>query len=209
MVMREYSYSEKKCPGKELFPHSCKCYIDNDYHPICINQSLIQLYDRNLINDLTDSRRFLTLSNSNPIQSTSTNIDVVNNQSFSTGGYTISTTNVKNDTLNLPGPGIYRISISFESTFAPDEIIIIPESSVTLVYNLLDGNSISISVIKSNTSHMIDYDMAITNAEVLYKSNEIQPSLRILLSDFNFDASLNNKLTVSNLILIVQKLQNL
>lgn len=211
--MKEYSYNELNCSIIENLLPSCKVCNHHKDHG-CIYQRLIQLYDNNLINKITDSKRFLKLLDSTPKQCVSNYIGEADN-SFSTGGYTVSTTDTENDTLNLPGAGIYRISSAFISLFEPNEIIIFPGSSVVLEYRLIDGNDFTISISKSLSASIakayntIDYAQAVTNIEVLYKTNEIRPSLRILLSDFNFDASLNNSVTVSNMSLIVQKLQDL
>lgn len=207
--MKDNNYNKNKCPITETLPSSCESCLYPDY-PICIYQRLIQLYDTNLINELTDTKRFLTLIDCDPYR------DGVNN-SFSTGGYTITSTTIKNDTLNLPGPGIYRISSSFISRFAPNDFIITPGSSVILEYSVIGREKDTVSITKALTvniantctTNAIRYAQAITNIEVLYKTNEPKPSLRIFLSDFNFNASLNNKVTVSNMSLAVQKLQDL
>ncbi|EQK41296.1 hypothetical protein C672_3037 [[Clostridium] bifermentans ATCC 638] len=134
-----------------------------------------------------------------------------NDKIFSTGGYTISTTTIKNDTLNLPGPGIYQISLRLVSHALPDGNTNYAGECIPLKYTVVHGgmNSTDIPSCMVNSAYI---DAELINDVLLYflyPSNEIKPSIRIYLQEFDFDKVLNNKLIVDNMILVVQKIQSL
>lgn len=209
--MMEYRDNEKKDPRAGIL---LPCMSHN--YPIGTKQSLIQLYDSSLINELTKAKRFLTLANSDPNASTLTNGDEFNN-SFSTGDYTISTTTIKNDTLNLPGPGIYHISSYFETRANRGLIQQVPGDSTNLVYTVQTpegGGNVHYTAYTATLAYVgyaedgID-NAIISNINFLYEAQELKPKISIYLRDFDFNRTIDHKVTVSNLNLIVQKLQDL
>lgn len=198
------------------------CYYCNCNH-FCSPQSFIQLYDKTLVNELTESQRFLSLANDKTKRDLYRNnvLSSPDNQSFSTGGYTLSTTTIKNDTLNLPGPGVYQISLSFQNTALANELEYGIGTSIPFTYSVIyNGGSASVTVpsymvptatIPSDMVQTATIPSSLLNSLIVYnlnKSNEKNPSLRIYLEDFDFSKVLNNKLIVDNMILVVQKIQS-
>lgn len=189
---------------------NCHCSHCN---PICTEQSFIQLYDRTLVNELTESVRFLSLSNDkmNGQLSKRGLLASPNDQSFSTGGYTISTTTIKNDTLNLPGPGIYQISLRLVNHALSNGYISFNGKCVPLTYSVIAGGN-DYFTIPSCMVKTVDIGSDLMNDVLLYtlyRSYGDTPNLRIYLKEFPFEEVLNNKLIVDNMILVVQKLQSL
>lgn len=162
-------------------------------------QSFVQLFDRNYTNELTALNSPLNLSN------------VGINPLYTTGGYSLSTTTVTNDTLNLPGPGLYHIDMALNASFlyaAPA-----PEFGLSyqILFNMLNEQDTAINSLVYEGIVSKDADTSI--AEVLlskaflYYTAEASPSLRILLSNFNFAFAFENSLSVFDIILVVQKWQ--
>lgn len=162
-------------------------------------QSFVQLFDRNYTNELTAVDTPLNLSNAgiNPL--------------YTTGGYSLSTTTVTNDTLNLPGPGLYHIDMALNASFlyaspAPEFGL-----SYQILFNMLNEQDTAINSLVYEGIVSKDADTSI--AEVLlskaflYYTAGASPSLRILLSNFNFAFAFENSLSVFDIILVVQKWQ--
>lgn len=189
---------------------TCNCC---DYNHICTPQCFIQLYDKTLVNELTDSVRFLRLSNDKMnLELSKSNILLsTTNQSFSTGGYTISTTTIKNDTLNLPGPGTYQISLRLISKGLADPNINYMGAYPPITYSVLFEDQ-DFAVTPSGMVPTSDLPSILLNDVLLYtlyRGTNTYPSMRIYLQEFDFNKVLNNKLIVDNMILVVQKIQNL
>jgi hypothetical protein len=160
-------------------------------------QSFVQLFERNFTNEITANNTPLNLSNSgiNPL--------------YTTGGYSLSTTNVTNDTLNLPGPGIYHIDVSLKASFlyaAPPPTF---GSSYQLLFNIADETNFVLNSLVYEGIVPNDADTAI--AEVLLSlsflnnTNAPNPALKIILSNFNFGFAFESTLSVFDIILVVQK----
>lgn len=159
-------------------------------------QSFVQLYDRNYTNELTANDTFLNLS------------DIGINSDYSTGDYSLSTSTVKNDTLNLPGPGIYHIDISLRASFVYADPMPTMGLSYQIIFNLLDPSDITIASLPYMGIIPSDGMVAevLLSRSVLYYSNAAAPSLRIMLSNFNhFDYAFENMLSAESLSLVVQK----
>ncbi len=163
---------------------------------ISVQQSYVQLFDRNYTNELA-SGGALNLSNEgiNPL--------------YTTAGYSLTTTTVTNDTLNLPGPGLYHIELSLRASF----LLPVPPpafgSTYQILFNILNetnSNVINLNyngIIPNDPNAVLDDQLSI---QLLYNTNAISPSLRILLSNFNFNLAFESKLSVYDIIFIVQKL---
>ena len=159
--------------------------------------SYVQLFDRNYTNELS-ANGALNLSNEgiNPL--------------YTTAGYSLTTTTVTNDTLNLPGPGLYHIELSLRASFL---LPISPPpfgSTYQILFNLLneaDSNIVSLNyngIIPNDPNAVLDNQLSI---QLLYNTNAISPSLRVFLSNFDFSLAFENNLSVFDIIFIVQKLQ--
>lgn len=162
----------------------------------CCPPPFVQLFDRNFTNSLTGNT-VLNLSNEgiNPV--------------YTNGGYTLTTTSVTNDTLNLPGPGLYKIYISLRASFLQP---IEPGDTFGLqyqtIFNLLDESNQIILPLSLNNIIPKDpnevLDIQILN-QFLYDATGLAPQLKLVLSNFDFSLAFENKLNVYDIILIVQK----
>ncbi|WP_312048037.1 hypothetical protein [Anaerotignum sp.] len=161
-----------------------------------VQPSYVQLFDRNYTNELP-SLGALNLSNDgiNPV--------------YSTAGYSLTTTTVKNDTLNLPGPGLYHIELSLRASFF---LPVSPPpfgSTYQILFNLLNETNSNIvdlvynGIIPNDPNAILENQLSI---QLLYNTAALSPSLRVLLSNFNFNLAFENKLSVFDIILIVQKI---
>lgn len=159
-------------------------------------QSFVQLFDRNYTNELTENGN-LNLSNEgiNPV--------------YSTGEYTLSTTTVTNDTLNLPEPGLYHISISLRASFLqpvdPGDTFGTP---FQILFSILNEDNANVSNLNYMGIISKDEDATIEaqlSTEFLYNATGASPSLKIALSNFNFALAFEGKLSVFDIIFIVQK----
>lgn len=160
-----------------------------------IGLSYVQLFDRNYTNELTASGP-LNLSNVgiNPI--------------YTEGGYTLSTTTVTNDTLNLPGSGLYYLGISIRASFL---LPIVPPafgSTYQILFNVIneaDANIVNLNyngIIPNDPNAVLDTQLS---TQVLYRTNSPSPSIKVLLSNFDFSLAFENMLSVFDIIVIVQK----
>lgn len=157
--------------------------------------SFVQLYDRNFTNELTASGP-LNLSNEgiNPL--------------YTTGGYTLATGTVTNDTLNLPGAGLYHLEISLRASFLLPLNPPAFGSTYQILFNILNENSTSISnlvfngIIPSDPNAVLDNQLGL---QFLYYSASPSPSLRVVLSNFDFSLAFDNQLSVFDIIMIVEK----
>jgi hypothetical protein len=160
-------------------------------------QSFVQLFERNFTNEITANNTPLNLSNSgiNPL--------------YTTGGYSLSTTNVTNDTLNLPGPGIYHIDVSLKASFLYAVPVPTFGSSYQMLFNIADETNFVLNSLVYEGIVPNDADTAI--AEVLLSlsflnnTNAPNPALKIILSNFNFGFAFESTLSVFDIILVVQK----
>lgn len=161
-----------------------------------VQPSYVQLFDRNYTNELT-SLGALNLSNDgiNPV--------------YSTAGYSLTTTTVKNDTLNLPGPGLYHIELSLRASFF---LPVSPPpfgSTYQILFNLLNEANSNVvdlvynGIIPNDPNAILENQLSI---QLLYNTAALSPSLRVLLSNFNFNLAFENKLSVFDIIFIVQKI---
>lgn len=161
-----------------------------------VQPSYVQLFDRNYTNELT-SLGALNLSNDgiNPV--------------YSTAGYSLTTTTVKNDTLNLPGPGLYHIELSLRASFF---LPVSPPpfgSTYQILFNLLNEANSNVvdlvynGIIPNDPNAILENQLSI---QLLYNTAALSPSLRVILSNFNFSLAFENKLSVFDIIFIVQKI---
>lgn len=163
---------------------------------LSVPQSYVQLFDRNYTNELT-SPGALNLSNEgiNPV--------------YSTAGYSLTTTTVMNDTLNLPGPGLYQIELSLRASFLLPLTPPLFGSTYQVLFNLLNevnSNAVDLiynGIIPNDPNAILDNQLSI---QLLYNTVSISPSLRVILSNFDFNLAFENKLSVFDIIFIVQKL---
>ncbi|MPN24322.1 hypothetical protein SDC9_171719 [bioreactor metagenome] len=133
------------------------------------------------------------------------------NPLYTTGDYSLSTSNVKNDTLNLPGSGIYHIDISLIPSFVYASPPPSFGSSYQILLNVVDeANSIITSLVYEG---IIPNDADTSAAEVLlskafiYNTKSTNPGVKIILSQFNYAYAFENQLAIESLILVVQKWQ--
>jgi hypothetical protein len=160
-------------------------------------QSFVQLFDRNFTNEIISNNTFLNLSNSgiNPL--------------YTTGGYSLSTTTVTNDTLNLPGPGIYHIDVSLKVSFlftAPPPTF---GSSYQILFNIANESNFVLNSLVYEGIVPSDADAAIAETllslSFLNNTAAPNPALKILLSNFNFNFAFEGTLSAYDIILVVQK----
>lgn len=214
MSYNDYQYRNNYYPCNHYY-NNCCCHTPPNYYccPVWIKgepgsigptgpqgplapESFVQLFDRNYTNELTSNIN-LNLSNEgiNPI--------------YSTGEYTLTTTAITNDTLNLPEPGLYLISISLHASFLqpvnPGDTFGV---GYQILFNILNENNSSIGnlsymgIIPKDPNAVIETQLS---TQFLYNVIGATPSLKILLSNFNFALAFENKLSVYDIIFIVQK----
>ncbi|MGL4737301.1 MAG: hypothetical protein ACRCW2_07560, partial [Cellulosilyticaceae bacterium] len=158
-------------------------------------QSFVQLRDRNYTNELSTVGP-LNLSNMgiNPI--------------YSTGEYSLSTTTVTNDTLHLPLPGLYLITLSLRASFLLSD----PPPAFGSVYQMLfviqDESNTTVQSL--NYNGMIPNDPnAVLETQLtttfLYNATGAAPTLKVLLDNFNFSVAFMKQLSVFDIIFIVEK----
>lgn len=161
-------------------------------------QSFVQLFDRNFTNELT-SNTALNLSNEgiNPL--------------YTTGGYTLTTASVTNDTLNLPGPGLYDIVLSLRASFL---LPLEPPpfgSTYQILFSILNETNTNLyslvynGIIPNDPNAVLDTQLSV---EFLNNTSSPTPNLKVVLSNFNFDVAFDNMLDVFDIILIVNQWQN-
>lgn len=178
-----------------IVPVKATLLVVEDDNVNSTQQNFVQLFDRNYTNELT-ANGDLNLSNEgiNPL--------------YTNGGYTLTTDTVTNDTLNLPGPGLYHIEISMRASFL---LPVSPPpfgSTYQILFNILNESDSSINnlvyngIIPNDPNAVLDTQLSI---QFLYNTTNLAPSLRILLSNFDFNLAFENKLSVFDIIVIVQK----
>lgn len=160
-------------------------------------QSFVQLFDRNYTNELYNTDTNLNLSNEG--------IDPI----FSTGEYTLTTTTVKNDTLNLPGPGLYHISISLSASFLqPNNPGDTFGKDYKIIFDILDKNNSIITqlhyvgIIPKDENAFIEAQLS---TQFLYNAEGNTPTLKVALTNFNFNLAFLKELGVNDIIFIVQR----
>ncbi|MGG5461007.1 hypothetical protein [Clostridium sp. B9] len=158
-------------------------------------QSFVQLFDRNYTNELTANSP-LNLSNEgiNPI--------------FTTGEYSLETTQVTNDTLKFPETGLYHIEISLRASFLLSNPPPAFGSVYQILFNIMDTNNTNLSSMVYNGIIPNDPNAVLENTlttEFLLNVTDINVGLRILLGNFNFALAFENKLSVFDIIVIAQK----
>ncbi len=163
-------------------------------------QSFVQLYDRNFTNEL--------LANSTPLNLSDSGINPI----FTTGDYSLSTVTVKNDTLNLPEPGIYHIDISLIASFLYASPAPTFGSSYQIIFNVLDDTNFVVTSLVYEGIVPNDADEALAEVllsrSVLMYAPSANPTLRVVLSNFSkFSYAFENTLNVASLNLTVQKWQ--
>lgn len=160
-------------------------------------QSFVQLYDRNYTNEITANSTPLNLSNEgiNPL--------------YTTGEYSLSTATVKNDTLNLPEPGIYHIDVSLNASFLYTTPV--PEfgSSYQIIFIVTNETDYTITSMIYEGIVPKDADTSISEVllsrSFLYNTQSNKPTLKIFLSNFNFNIAYENKLSTESVNLTIQK----
>ena len=160
------------------------------------NASYVQLHDRVYTNKLTELGQYLNLSDEG--------ID----PAYVLGDYYLTTTNVKNDTLNIPDAGIYKISLSIDTCFMLGRTPPPSGSLYTITYNLIDNNNAVISQLMDQKVIPIDTNMFL--ASVLSRSFLFEVadnfSMSVILYDFNFDLALMNQMEAYNIVFIVERM---
>ena len=159
----------------------------------------IQLYDTNYTNEIFSDDTYLNLSNEgiNPI--------------YNTGGFILKSINTTNDTLILKYKGYWNVSISFKYSFlynnSPSPTFGTP---FTPIFELLLNNNVFYSF--SNTDLISNdpgsiFEKTISSTFLLYTPIK-KPTLQIRFnSGFNFNNAFENKLSVYDIVLDIQKLK--
>ena len=158
-------------------------------------QSFVQLFDRNYTNELTANGP-LNLSNEG-ISSIHT-----------TGGYSLSSTTVTNDTLHFPGAGLYHIKISLRASFLLPQVPSTAGLTYQILLNVLNESNYSINNLVFNGIFPNDPNAILDNQlmiQFLYDSANSAPNLKIVLSNFNFSNAFEGKLSIFDIIIIVHK----
>lgn len=156
----------------------------------------VQLFDRNFTNTLT-STQLLNLSNQGI------------NPNFTTGGFSLATSSITNDTLVFPGPGNYFVTIQLRASFLLPASAPTPGSVYQILFNILDGNTNSTlnslvfnGIIPGDPNAVLDNSLS--TAFVIHNDTD-PPRLQIALSNFNFNVAFDNQLSVFDIIIVVQK----
>ncbi len=158
----------------------------------------MQLFDRNYTNEVSANGTLLNLSNAgiNPL--------------YTTGGYSLSTATVTNDTLSLPGPGLYHIDVSLKASFLYATELTFG-TSYQILFNMLNEANTTINSLVYEGMVPNDFDTSIgetlLSLSFLYNTAALSPALRIELGNFNFSLAFENQLSAFDIILVVQKWQ--
>lgn len=161
--------------------------------------SFIQLYDRVYTNHLIKRGQYLNLSNQG--------ID----PAYKNGLFTLTKTSVKNDTLNIFEPGIYRISVELDTSFDFADPPPRFGSVYTINYSLINdqGEYLTQMFFRGIVPRDATSTMPTTlNRNFLWEVKE-PTYLRIRLCEFDFDLSLVRELYAYNIILYVEKIKGL
>lgn len=155
----------------------------------------LQLFDRNFTNEL---------STTGPLNLSNAGIDA----NFTTGGFSLGTNTVTNDTLTFPEAGHYLVTLQLKTSF------LLPLSPPTfgstyqILFNIVDGSNTTLNslvvhgMIPNDPNAILQHTLS-TSFIVRDPSNP--PVLRVLLSNFNFSLAFENKLGVYDIILVAQK----
>lgn len=162
----------------------------------CCPPPFVQLFDSSYTNILS-SHANLNLANGE--------ID----PSYINGGFTLTTSTVTNDTLNLPGLGLYKIYVSLRTNFSlpsiPPPIL---GTDYQITFNLINRSN---QILLPLTVFDAFYSKTTLNNhivnQILYNATEANPQLKITLNNFNFLQTSDGLLRVYEIILIVQKIR--
>lgn len=158
-------------------------------------QSFVQLFDRNYTN---------VLSANGPLNLSNEGINAL----YTSGGYSLSSTTVTNDTLNFPGAGLYHIEISLRASFLLPTPPPTAGSTYQILFNILNESDYIINNLVLNGAFTDDPNAIIENqlmTQFLYYSANSAPSLKIVLSSFDFSNAYEHELSIYDIIVIVQK----
>lgn len=163
-----------------------------------IIQTWVSLYDRNFTNELTANGN-LNLSN------------VGINPDYKSGNFTLTTTNVTNDTLNFPGPGTYHIEVLLNASFLYPIAPLTFGDQYQLLFTILNEDNFTLgsmvtNLMIPNTSAQSTgvAEQTLTNTLVI-NTTSATPKLRIALSNFDFSIAFENKLSVASIRLHVHE----
>lgn len=155
----------------------------------------VQLYDRNYTNKLTATGN-LNLSNAGI------------NPDFTTGGFSLTTTTVTNDTLNFPAPGHYLITVQLHASFPFPLTPPAFGSTYQILFNIMDANNQTLGdmvfdgMIPNDPGAILDNTLS--TSFVVY-NGAAAPKLHIALANFNFNDAFQSSLSVYDIIIVVQK----
>lgn len=129
---------------------------------------------------------------------------------YTTGSYSLKTTNIKNDTLVLPTSGYYKITISLNYSFLLPNPAPTSGSVTQILFNILShsvnlGSLSKLQIIPADTNAVIEDKMGMT---FIHNFENRSPELSIQLANFNFDDAFIN-LSVFDIIVIAEKMENL
>lgn len=169
------------------------------YQPYCYNKQrkdlYVQLYDQNFINLLMTNNSFLNLSNEGILPP------------FTSGGFTLTSTQAMNDTLCIMKPGIYEVSLSIETSFALADPPPLPGIQYIIQFDLVNGMNMPLTTL-TDYGNVPDNPVATINANLnrtfLINAPCGGESLRLRLTQFLFSIALNQTLMVPNLALVVE-----
>lgn len=177
---------------KYVLPTQCGQLTTSD----TVNHEFIQLYDRNYSNILKTTGQYLNLSD--------TGIDPM----YMEGDFFLTTTTVKNDTLNIVEPGIYQFTINFEASFNLTEAS--QEGKLyDISFHVVDQNNLILDnlyyrqVIPEEKGKPLYHDLG---RSFLWNSTA-NSKYRIRLCQFDFELAELKELYAYNIIFIVNKLK--
>jgi hypothetical protein len=186
------------CCEKETCNSSCNnnIYIYPPEPPTPIERELVfaQVVDPNLSYDMTAN---------GPIQIAS-NPDLLLQQ----GGFTLSTTTVPYDTLNLPGKGIYSVNVNLQYSFLPPNNILIG-TPYQVVVGITTNNPSYIPAMANDTGIATpDTISNIMPSSMILNITNDNPTLGLELINFNFNVAFQNKISIYNHVINVVKLSD-
>lgn len=161
----------------------------------------IQLNDQNFTNQISPSGGFIDLSNSGI------------NSSYATSGFSLTTTNVTNDTLVLQNPGMYLVSVTFGWGFTmPASAVdgdlytadfIIQNLAGTDLQDIISNGIVGVG----SQSTLVAHQVTIT---FMYSTTISNDALQLLLAFFDFSNTTANptSISVSNIIFDVLRIGN-
>lgn len=161
--------------------------------------TFVQLYDRNFTNELTELEQPLNLSNEGILPE------------YTTGGFTLTTDEVTNDTLNILEEGLYKFHIMLNASFLTPVTGAPPFGTpFSILISLVNQDD---EIVKDIIFRgMIPNDptalLETTMMSAFMENMEVPSSFKLVLREFNFAYAFQGTLSIESLVMMVEKMED-